>query len=103
MPLTKPAARLAGAGLAAIAALAPAGATAATGCDSYREDLEAAFEAVPEMALGNRTKVERLLRDARLAETETVCTTKLDRAHRLVDQAYDDAGERLDLAPPDRR
>lgn len=44
------------------------------------------------MALGNRGEVERLLRDARVAETEDVCRRTLRRAFELTARARADAG-----------
>ena len=67
------------------------------GCATIHDRLADAFAAAPEMALGNRTKVDRLLRDARVAEDASVCVVKLRRAHALIAQAYVDAGEPLDL------
>jgi hypothetical protein len=93
-------ARVAAALLVAAAALASTDAARATPCERFRDELRTAFAEAPDMALGNRSKVERLLRDAEVAETDTICMTKLRRAHELVERAYTDAGERLDLAPP---
>jgi hypothetical protein len=70
------------------------------GCDTLRPQLADALEAAPEMALGNRSKVERLLRDARAAESTEVCRTKLRRAYELIAQAYADAGESFALEAP---
>jgi predicted N-formylglutamate amidohydrolase len=65
------------------------------GCEPIHERLATAFEDAPDMALGNRAKVERLLRDARVAASDEDCIVKLRRAHALIAQAYDDAGESL--------
>ena len=78
-------------------ALAQAPRLPAGDCDTLRPQLADALEAAPDMALGNRAKVERLLRDARVAETREVCRTKLRRAYELIAQAYADAGESFAL------
>ena len=59
-----------------------------------------AFDAAPAMALGNETKVERLLRDARVTDSRDDCLLELRRAHQLIDQAHAGAGEPLDILPP---
>jgi hypothetical protein len=48
-------------------------------------------------------KLERLLREARVADTAAACTTKLRRAYGLVARAYADIGERFDLVRPNHR
>lgn len=98
MPLARPAA------IALGALVALTGVTAAqaprlpdAGCNTLRPQLADALADAPEMALGNRSKVEHLLRDARLADSEEVCRTKLRRAFELIAQAYADAGETFAL------
>ena len=98
MPLARPVAVALTALVALNAgALAQAPSLPDAGCDTLRPQLADALAKAPEMALGNRSKVERLLRDARLADTEEVCRTKLRRAVELIAQAYSDAGETFAL------
>jgi len=66
-------------------------------CETLHSRLNEAFESAPQMAIGNRTKVDRLLRDAQVSGSQDVCVVKLQRAHALLAQAYDDAGETLEV------
>jgi hypothetical protein len=71
-------------------------------CADIHASLVAAFDEVPgEMAVGNRTKIERLLRDARVAPDRALCMTKLERAHELLQMAYRDSGAELDVIARD--
>jgi hypothetical protein len=67
------------------------------GCMAIHDRLRATLAEAPEMALGNRSKVERLLRDAREAATEDTCQVKLRHAYELLQRGYDEAGYELDV------
>jgi hypothetical protein len=69
-------------------------------CEALRDGLHQALADAPEMALGNVSKVERLLRDARLADGRELCLLKLERAYELLEQAYGDAGRPFEVIAP---
>jgi hypothetical protein len=84
-------------GLAAATATAQERLSWDAGCGAIHDQLGAALAEAPEMALGNRSKVERLLRDARNAQSEQSCQVNLRHAYELLQRGYADAGQELDV------